>query len=129
MDSLMMCVSGHVGKVQGASVDRQKRDVFKFSLACNFKHPESTLWLQCTVVNHAVYSLCVERGILVGDHVLVVIDRADINAQIIGDKAKSWLNCEINQITFLKSPVVPELERGEGYSPRIIEYENLMKVG
>ena len=115
--------------VQGISQDKHKRDVYRFSLAVNFDLPESTLWLQCSVVKQNLFSLCVERGILTGDHLLVFCDRAGINAVVNGNRAKSWLNVEVNQLTFLTSSALPQIERVAGFEGRVIDYNQLMKVG
>ncbi|MBA3868602.1 MAG: hypothetical protein H0X30_05575 [Anaerolineae bacterium] len=133
MDSFMMMASGHVGKVQGIGRDRQGAPVYRFSLAINFSRGDhdETLWLQCTV-SDPLLNIVTERGILTGDHLLVVVDNAQVNAVLAGQAAKGWLNCRVQQITFLVSPAVPQLERGEGYESRtILDYAELMrqKVG
>ena len=69
MDVLQLTVCGHIGKVQGIATDNYQRAVYKFSLACNFKHgaDESTLWLQCSVREPGLLQLCLERGVYTGE--------------------------------------------------------------
>lgn len=132
MDCLMMCACGHVGKVQGLGVDRHNRDIYRFSLAVNFDHPESVLWLQCTVVKQPIVSLLTERGLLTGDHLMIVCERASINAVMNGEQARGWLNVEVTQLTLLTAPAIPQLERAAGFEPRemptILNYAELMKT-
>ena len=128
MDHLLVVAQGHVGKIQGLSSLRGQ-EVYKFSLAVNFKLPESTLWLQCSVVAQDVLSLVTERGLIKGDHLLVQCDRAAINAMVDGNRARSWLNVEVHQIWFLTAPALPQIERAAGFEGRVIDYNQLMKVG
>lgn len=129
MDSLMICASGHVGKVQGIGRDSHKRDIYRFSVATNFRHPVGTLWLQCTVVKQDLFQLCIERGLLTGDHVLIMADRADIRAVVKGNSALTFLNVEVSQMTFLTAPAVPQLEHSQDFHDRstVIDYNQLMK--
>ena len=121
MDSFMLTASGHVGRVQGYGLDRTGRDCYRFSVATNFRFPEAVLWLQCSVYKQALLQLCLERGLLVGDHVLVIAERAELAAVVRGNQAKQWLNVQVSQMTFLTAPAIPQLERGEGFQSRELD--------
>lgn len=130
MDLLQLTVCGHVGKVQGIGTDRYKRDVFKFSLCCNFRHgrDESQLWLQCTVREPGLLQLCLERGVYTGERLLIMSSEATLAAVVFGGMPKPFLNVLVSGITFL-TEVRPDALVDTTGTPRIIEFSSVERIG
>lgn len=130
MDVFNLVCAGHVGKIAGLKKDKFGRDVFRFSLACNFKrgNEESTLWLQCNILDPLLNTV-LERGISTGEMILVQCPYADIQAAIDGKIAKSWLNVTCDRLQFLTQVRSPALTSYGTEYPAVIQFNDLMKVG
>ena len=83
-DVLQLTVCGHIGKVQGIATDHHNRAVYRFSLCCNFRHGRdgSQLWLQCSVREPGLLQLCLERGVYMGEKLLIVSHEATLVAAL-----------------------------------------------
>jgi hypothetical protein len=124
MDILQLTVCGHIGKVQGLSVDRYQRDVYRFSLCCNFRHgkDESQLWLQCSVREPGLLQLCLERGVYTGEKLLITSHEATLAAALYSGKQTAFLNVLVSGLTFLSEVRPDAIVRTMDGQARIIEF-------
>ena len=126
MDVLALTACGHVGKVQGIRTDRYKREIYKFSLCCNFRHgaDESQLWLQVTVREPGLLQLCLERGVYVGEKLLIQSNEMTLAAALYGGKQTAFCNVLASGLTFL-TQVYPDAIVNTSGTPRIIQFSDL----
>lgn len=132
MDAFHLTVTGRVSKIFGLRTDRYDRQQFSFSMACNRVVGGSQEALFLTVnVPDPLLNIVVERGVYVGENLLVMTDFAQLNATMRGNVAKGWLNITARQLIFLSNERPPALEREAGLldrSDNIIDYNLLMKL-
>lgn len=123
-DLLHITAVGRAGRSRGLQIDKFGRRVYRFSLAVNFRHPDYVLWLQCNVYDPQLSHIA-ERGIIPGERLLVMCDRAEMAASTGSSAAVAWLNVVVSHVQFL---VVPEAETIERFGePREIDYSQLFK--
>ncbi|MBA3871965.1 MAG: hypothetical protein H0X30_22700 [Anaerolineae bacterium] len=127
MDSLTMCICGHIGsKQRGLYLDVHKRDCFGFSMCCNFKHgrDETQLWVSAVVRETATLSLILERGLYQGEKVLIVSHEVTQAVATYNGKPQAYLNVLVASITFL-TEVRPDALVSTTGTPRIINFADL----
>ena len=129
MDSLTLCVCGHVGKIQGLGVDRYGRETYRFSLCANFRHgkDKSELWLQCRILEAGLLQLILERGIYTSEKLLIVSHEATLASALYQGKQTAFLNCLVDSLTFLTEVKPDAIVRTMDGQPRIVDRSELVK--
>lgn len=131
MDVFHMTVSGWVGKVHGWRTVKNNQ-VFRFSMATHrpVGSSQDTLWLNVSLPD-PICNIAAERGLYVGEQVLIMSAWAELAAVIQGTVAKPFLNVTATNLIFLTQNQLPALERAPGIldrSENIIDYSLLMQL-
>lgn len=115
MDICTLTASGIVGKVHGWR-RAGNRDCYRFSLAINrriARQTVSVLWLQCSVFNPLSEHVA-ERGIFVGERLLITSDDLELVAVLHEKQPRPFLNITVSQVVFVSEPPIAEIIRVGG---------------
>lgn len=129
MDCFQMTLSGRITKVNGWVTDRQNREFYRFGMACNRQvgKDQETLFLRVDVPD-PLANIVAERGVSVGEGLLIMTAWAQLAAVIVGNVARPYLNVQAAQVFFLTNDKSPALERGAGFEDRIIDFNLLLAI-